>query len=107
MEVVGEERTPDLLKPQPQTVPSPPPTSPTTSTPTPDETAYIAGAMGAISVLAAVLSARLIVLVSVVGAIALAWKILAGDPSLNSLIVLAIVGLGIVPTCVALSLRGR
>ena len=105
MEVVGEERTPDLLKPQPQMVPSPPTTSPTTNTPTPSD-AYMAGLLGTVNALSLVLAARMIVLVAITGAIVLTWVALQ-NPDPYRLIAIGIYCVAAVIPCVVLAARGR
>jgi hypothetical protein len=64
--------------------------------------------MGTINVLAIVLAARLIVLVSIAGGIWLSWIALGqGHPDQNTLIALAVYFAGCVLPCVVLALRGR
>src|SRR6516165_7738102 len=81
-------------------------TSPTTTTaPTPRDLSYIAGVMGVINGLALVLSARLVVLVAVGGAIALSWVALGRPDQWNTLIALAVYCVTVVGPCVWLAGR--
>ena len=55
------------------------PRTPTPASPSATERTYVAGVMGTVNVLALVLSARLVALVAVAGAIALAWYALGAS----------------------------
>jgi len=114
-------RPPELVKeilepdPSPQISPSLNPTttiakttSPTTTTaPTPRDLSYIAGVMGAFNALALVLSARLIVLVAVAGAIGLTYLALERPDQWNTLAGLGAYLLGFVVPAVWLASRGK
>lgn len=84
---------------------TPPTTERTWATPASDSS-YVAGVMGAVSVLALVLSARLIVLIAIVGAIGLAWVALANPDPYRIAVLAAYLLAGLVP-CVWLSSRGK
>jgi hypothetical protein len=68
--------------------------------------AWKAGVIGALNFAALVLSARLLVLVAVLGAILLAWTVLA-DPQIFRVVSLAVYGFLVVLPVVYLSASGR
>lgn len=119
MRPLAERETADQPRPSISVMPTPP-TMPTPTMPRPNLTteeawatpenlhrgAWKAGVLGAISVLVMVVSVRLLVLVSVMGAIALAWASL-GNPDLNRQIILGIYGVLVVVPCVYLATMGK
>jgi hypothetical protein len=70
----------------------------------PDQMAWRTAAMGTINVLAAVLAARMIVLVAVIGGIVLTWNAL-GDPNTFRVAALSVYGMMVVIPAVALAFR--
>lgn|SRR5215472_4197692 len=86
MQVVAERSTPDPQRLEGTTAwealtPSPPKTTTSPTGPSPVDRAWRAGVLGAVNVLALVLSGRLLVLVAIAGAIFLTWLALANpDP---------------------------
>ena len=82
-------------------------TTPTSVTPTPRDQSYLAGVMGAVNILALVLSARLIVLIAIAGAIWLTYLALDRPDQWNTLAALAAYLLGAVVPAVFLAARGK
>ena len=80
-ELVKEIVEPEPVTPVTMSLPTPRPTipMPTPASPSATERTYIAGVMGTVNVLALLLSARLVALVAVAGAIALAWYALGAS----------------------------